>query len=139
MLARVWVFLNVLLIKWFRCSINAVWLDSIIIQWLGTILLILNNCWCRMSMYRCSWDLYSRLGLNTLKCRNSPCRRNERGFWGKLECLWLVIWERVCLPHLQIKGRFIGIFVNLNEQGNSEDYIKKLTVPAEVWNLLLHC
>lgn len=72
MLARVGVFCNSMLIKWFRCSMNAVWLDNTVSQWLGTILLILNNYWCRMSTYRCSWDLYRRLGLNALKCRICP-------------------------------------------------------------------
>lgn len=54
-------FPNAVLIKWFRCSTNAVWLDSTVIQRLGTILLILSNCWCRMGMYRCSRDLYRRM------------------------------------------------------------------------------
>lgn len=41
--------------------------------------------------------------------------------------------------HLQNKECFIGIFKNQNEQGNSKDYIKKSTIPEEVWDLLLHC
>lgn len=40
------------IMKWFTCSINVIWHDSTVTQWLGTILVILNNCWCRMRMYR---------------------------------------------------------------------------------------